>query len=164
MKKIVVIMIVGLYIGSIFLVNFFGLQYVAHELNVYVTKLECNTISDLDGNAIEYYALDTDPDTQMEIKCFKVIFKAGEYTTDAESLATNPNVYKINCNALPENANNKSVNLVYDTKNEGTLFVIDPEEMTITFLKGNNKSVTILIVAADGSHVKEEIKILVKKQ
>ena len=56
MKKIVVIMIVGLYIGSIFLVNFFGLQYVSHELNVYVTKLECNTISDLDGKEIGYNA------------------------------------------------------------------------------------------------------------
>lgn len=164
MKKIVVIMIVGLYIGSIFLVNFFGLQYVSHELNVYVTKLECNTISDLSGNAIDYYTTKLDPETQMEVKYFRVTFQAGEYTADEESLAKNPNVYKINCTALPENANNKKVNLVYDTKNEGTRFVIDSEEMTITFLKGDNKSVTILIVAADGSNVKEEIQILVKKQ
>lgn len=163
MKKIVVIMIVGLYIGSIFLVNFFGLQYVSHELNVYVNKLECNTISDLDGKEIEYYTTTYDDDTQLEVKCFRVNFKAGEYTADAESLAKNPNVYKINCNAFPENANNKSVNLVYDNKSEGTLFVIDAEEMTITFLKGNNKSVKILIVSADGSNIKEEIQILVKK-
>lgn len=152
MKKIVVIMIVGLYIGSIFLVNFFGLQYVTHELNVYVTEIECKTITKVSTNK------DT-PGKYNESKgclAFTVFLDEPEkYTMD--NLKDNPNTFRINCTAYPENAANRNVSLLFDGAGEGTEFHIDNEEMTITFFESTG--VTVTLKAADGSNVKTKIYI-----
>ena len=155
MKKIVVILIVGLYIGSIFLVNFFGLQYVAHELTIYVDGIECNTITDLSGKEIAYYKIVPDEETQKDVKYFKNAFIPGNYTADEESLANNPNTYTINCSVLPDNANNKALRFSYTEK--PTKYIINEENRTITFLK--RTSVRISIISTDGSNISEMIFI-----
>ena len=155
MKKIVVIMIVGLYIGSIFLVNFFGLNYVKHEMTFYVDKIECNTISDIEGNEIPYYKIEQDPEDGKDIKHFRSQFIPGTYTADEDSLANNGNTYKINVTVLPSNANNKTLKLSY-TENTKR-YVVDEEQMTVTFLK--RASVVIYIFSTDGSNIEESISI-----
>ncbi len=155
MKKIVVIVIVGLYLGSIFVVNFFGLNYVPHEMTVFVDKIECNTISDLSGKDIPYYQITQDPETQKDKKWFKIKFIEGSYTTEEKSLAENKNTFKINFSVFPIGANNKAVKLSY-TPNDAK-YIVDESQMTVTFLK--RSTVEITIIADDGSGVSEMIAV-----
>ena len=155
MKKIVVILIVGVYIGSIFLTNFFGLEYVAHEMTAYVEKVECNTIMDLSGNEISYYKIEKDQESGKDVKCFKNAFIEGIYTADEDSLARNLNTYSIDYTILPANANNKTVLLSYSPDPEK--YIVDQEQMTVTFLK--RTSIRITITSADVGSVPEMIFI-----
>ncbi len=153
MKKIVVILIVGLYIGSIFLVNFFGLQYVPHEMEVFVKKIECNAIADLSGKEIPYYQTTQDQESQKEKKWFKIKFVEGDY--DENNLANNPNTFKIVCSVLPDNASNKTVTFSYEEK--PTKYIVDEEQMTVTFLRRG--AIDITIISTDGSNIQEMIVI-----
>ena len=153
MKKIVVILIVGLYIGSIFLVNFFGLQYAAQFKTEYVSQIECNTIENLAGEEIGCYQTLENEDGQIE-KWFKIKFIEGEYTADDSSLANNPNTFKIICSVLPDNAKNKTVELSYVSSDA---YFVNKESMTVVFL--TRGSIAITIRSTDGLDVKERIVI-----
>ena len=144
MKKIVIILIVGLYFGSIYLVYTFGRAYDDFVKTAYVEKIECNTLTDGYGYEIGcFFQEDEDEDgNPIQVKCFENVFIPGD--DDA-------NTYHIDCLVIPATADNKNVTFTYTAK--PSKFFIDEEAKTITFFKAC--SVKITISSTDGNNISE---------
>lgn len=132
MKKSVVILIGIIYVASIALVSFFGLQFKTFNEVVYTESIEIlNTDLKTSENG-EKYAVIT-PDENGERK------------------------YQILYRVHPDNATDSGVSFVYDTQN--TAASID-ENGVVTFTKKG--AITVTITAKDGSGASATIKIFAR--
>ena len=153
MKKTIVIVILVVYIASIAVVNFFGLAIKEFDGVEYVEKIECNSITLLNGNdeVFEQYNKEAEGETPE----FRFTFIPGDYTNDPASIATNPNRVRINYKVVPPTADGSQV--VYEFEEKPYVY-FDEETKTFVFLR-NNRSLTVTIVSTDGSNVKTTIVI-----
>ncbi len=130
MKKSVVMMIGIIYVLSVALVSFFGLQYKIYNEKVYVERIEIlNSDIKIDGDG-------------------------GKYVT----IRPNENgdrIYQLEWRVYPDNATNKAIDFIYDTQN--TNVTVDEATGVITFQKKG--AIQIQIMATDGSGVSETIEI-----
>ena len=133
MKKSVVIIIAIIYIASIALVSFFGLQYKSFKETVYTTDIK---ITNAD--------IKIDPDT-------------GEKYVVIRPDAEGKRKYQILYDVSPDNATDKGVVFSYDEQN--TSVEID-EYGVVTFSKKG--AVIVEVVAKDGSGAKDTIKIMAR--
>ena len=161
MRKGVIIAIIIAYIASILVVQFFGLQIVGVESNVYVTGIEVYGFDFTNRDGIE------DAKYQKVAKIRNVTgkeeihyggyFYPGTYDMSEESLSTNPNRIKVDYRVEPYNATHPEISFAYDkTTLEGVIYV-DPETNEIVFLKP--RTVTFILTSRDGSTIRKEIKI-----
>lgn len=131
---------------------------------VYVQEIKCDSITLLREPQVvveKYVNQYEEPDEDEPVEFRFDFIQAPEgtsYTTDPESLASNPNRVRINYELLPEGVSNPEVVFEYDEFLTGRVF-FDEETDTFVFLQ-RLRRITIIIQAADGSNVKTEIKIM----
>ena len=159
MKKTIVVIILAVYIASIAVVNFFGLEIKVFDGITYVTSIQCDTVTLQNENSVEL-----DPETYLgDVPLFVFDFTpsadGSEYTKEDESILTNPNVLQLNYEVFPHLADDAEVRYDFD---EGAMegFVVYHEtSRSFIFLKPN-KIFTITIKAMDGSNVSTQVSIM----
>ena len=150
MKKTVIIAILIIYLGSIVVVNFFGLKVKNFEGTKYVEQITCSVVH----RGAEGMEIAEVPDTsEPDITWCIFDFIPGAYSPD--DLEGNPNVVQLDYHVYPENADNRKVKLVYDEAAAEDVCVINENNMTVVFFAP--MGITVEIVAADGSNVKESL-------
>ena len=129
MKKSVIILIGLIYVASIALVSFYGLQYKTFDEVVYVSDIEIlNEGIKTDSQGEKYIALF--PDENGERK------------------------FQIEYRVYPDNATNSEVDFIYDKQN---LNVSIDSNGVVTFQKRG--SVKVTVVSKDGTSISETIEI-----
>jgi hypothetical protein len=155
MKKTTIIAIFLVYLASILIVQFFGLQVMEMQGNEYVSDIVVHSLTltnRTEEQNQEVKAMQNDnPDIDLSY-AFKYI--KGEYTADEESLASNPNRVKVNYEVKPYNAANKEVRFVY----ENTNVVFLEETCEFVFLKKSGATITMR--ASDASQVSVVLQII----
>lgn len=160
MKKAIVIVILVVYVASIAIVNFFGLEISVFDGNVYVSYITCDTVTLQNGHNLELSPKTKIPEGEMQVPVFEIPFIAPpegqSYTRDPESLVSNPNAVVLNYKVHPTNANDPTVDFLYDADSNVAYF--DTSIKTLVFLRPAMFSLTIK--SKDGSN--KAIKIYVR--
>lgn len=159
MKKTIIIVILVVYIASIAVVNFFGLKIKEFDHVEYVQEIKCESITVLNENPVTV-GMHKEP-AEGEIPEFRFPFVKGDYTTDPASLASNPNVVRINYEVLPHLADDSQIAFEFDKEGYADIVYFDEGTQTFVFLK-RLKRIEVTIKATDGSNVKTTIKIMGK--
>jgi hypothetical protein len=156
MKKTMVIIILVVFIASIAIVNFFGLEIKVFDGITYVEKIECDTITIQNENPVTLT-----PSRDLNgIPLFVFEFippENGEYTTDEESILANPNAVQINYEVFPHIADETGVVFEYDQSSN--IAVFHELSRTFTILKPN-KVFTITVRSTDGSNKSTTISVI----
>ncbi|MBR2442028.1 MAG: hypothetical protein IKB20_03075 [Clostridia bacterium] len=153
MKKTVIIAILLIYLGSIVLVNFFGLNVKNFEGTKYVESITCEVIHR--GEDPKEIKAVQDPTDDVVWQIFDFI--PGYY--DETNIDANPNTVQILPHVYPETADNTEVKLIYDKETTSEYCHVNETAKTVTFLEPD-KGITIEIVSADGSNIKTRVFIL----
>ena len=159
MKKTIVIIILLIYIASIAVVNFFGLEVKVFDGITYVETIQCNTITLRNENPVTLSPKQTLGGKPLFIFDFVPAPEDQPYTDDDESIITNPNAIQINYEVLPHLADETGVKFEYDTEAMEGAVVFHELSHTFVFLKPN-KVITITIKATDGSNKSTQICIM----
>ena len=163
MKKTMVIIILVVFIASIAVVNFFGLEIKVFDGITYVEKIECNSITIQNENPVTLTP-EKNADGTLKLVNGNPVFRFefipspdGEYTVDEESIIKNPNAVQINYEVFPHIADETSVVFEYDQSSN--IAVFHELSRTFTFIKPN-KVFTITIRSTDGSNKSTTISIV----
>ena len=156
MKKTMVIIILVVFIASIAVVNFFGLEIKVFDGITYVESIECNSVTIQNENQVTLTpARDLNG---IPLFIFEFIPSAdGDYTIDEESILKNPNAVQINYEVFPHVADETGVVFEYDQSSNVAVF--HELSRTFTFLKPN-KIFTVTIRSTDGSNKSTTISIV----
>ena len=159
MKKTIVIILLVVYIASIAVVNFFGLEVKIFDGITYVQGIQCNSITVQNETPVTVESKQMLGEKPLFIFDFVPADEDNPYTADAESIINNPNAVQINYEVLPHLANETSVKFEYDEQtNEGAV-VFHELSRTFVFLKPN-RAITVTIRATDGSNVSTQIVLM----
>lgn len=158
MKKVVILVIALIYLASVFVVNFFGLEVVIFDGTTYVKDIAVNqvTVYDLSGDGKDQVAVKgqeylTISKQKYDLYTFEFTPapEGKEYT--AENIAENPNSVFLDIGVFPKDADHKGVEFIYDKEaTEGNVIFLE-EKKTIVFLKPFTASLSLR--AVDGSNV-----------
>lgn len=159
MKKTIVIITLLIYIASIAVVNFFGLEVKVFDGITYVESIQCNTITVRNENAVTLEPKQNLGGKPLFIFDFVPAAEGQDYTADEESILTNPNAVQINYEVLPHLADETGVKFEYDIEAVDGAVVFHELSHTFVFLKPN-KVITITIKATDGSNKSTQIAIM----
>lgn len=161
MRKGVIIAIIIAYLASILIVQFFGLQIVGVEGNIYMTDIEVygfeftNRAHIEDGNYKLVKKLrDTAGSNTIHYAGY---FYPGTYDQSEESLASNPNRIKVVYEVKPYNASHPEISFEYDKEANAGVIYFDEETQEIVFLKA--RTVTFVLTSHDGSTIRKEIML-----
>ena len=161
MKKTIVVIILAVYIASIAVVNFFGLELKVFDGITYVESIQCDTVVLRNEDSIVLHPV-TYIGQNGEIPLFEFTFtpKADgtEYTSDPESIISNPNAIELEYVVFPHLASETGVNYEYDEKGMEGLAVFREDLKTLIFLKPG-KIFTVTIKATDGSNKSTTVAI-----
>lgn len=161
MKKTIVIIILAVYIASIAIVNFFGLEVKIFDGITYVESIQCDTVTLQNENSVELYPV-AYLGNNGEIPLFEFDFTPSsdgrEYTDDPNSIITNPNAIELNYVVFPYLADETSVRFEYDEASMQGLAVFREDIKTLIFLKPG-KIFTVTIKAIDGSNKSTTVAI-----
>ncbi len=162
MKKLILIVTILLYIGSILVINFFGLEILPFDGITYVSSIQCDQVILRRGNVklspVSY-------DNNKPVFAFEFVppENGGEYTEEDESINANTNVVELDYAVFPYNADSTSVRFEYDeVAAKGIVHFIESKR-TLVFLKPD-AGITITIVATDGSNVRTSLYIFAYQQ
>ena len=133
MKKAVIIIIVLIYVASIALVSFYGLQYKLFEEVISVERIEIT-------NENQKYS---------EKEGDYIVIKPDEYGDRR---------VQITYRAYPENASNTKVDFAYDVEHAEKYGITIDEYGVVSFSKPGTIKVTI--IATDGSNVEDSLLII----
>ena len=133
MKKSVVILIAIIYVASIALVSFFGLQYQTFFEVVYSESIEL-----------------LDPNIKVNNK--------GENYIVVNKNAEGEFVYKIEYRLHPDNATNDKVFFSYDEGKANQLSITVSEDGVVKF-PSKGGTIVVTVMAADGTGVSAKLKI-----
>ena len=153
MRKTVVVAIVIVYFASILAVQFFGYPATVPESGVYIEKITITdvTLSNRGGNG----AVNQGLDKTTGLIAYSFQFIQGEYSSETESLGSNPNRVKISYLLEPENAD--SSYLVYVVNNANVVVLEETSELV--FLKKGSVNFTLKEAKAN-VHARAEIIIV----
>ena len=162
MKKTLILIILVVYIASIAVVNFFGLEIKVFDGTTYVESIICGTVTLQNENPEEIIATNYLNGVPLFEFNFTPSPDGNPYTDDEESIVMNPNAVQINYEVLPHLADSTEVKFEFDaTAMEGvavfhelskSLIFIEPDVIlyvTIRATDGSNKSTTIAIMGRD---------------
>ena len=159
MRKTVIIAIFIVYLASILAVQFFGAPVIVPDGGVYIdgitiTDVTLSNRSQGQDNEVKKGTRDGLP---MYVFNFIPSTAPNGYTTDAESLASNPNRVKISYILEPDDAS-KSY-LLYVVNNNNVVILKETDELV--FLKGGiNGSVILTLKESKANlHVQDSVSI-----
>lgn len=163
MKKTIVIIILAVYIASIAIVNFFGLEIKEFDGKIYISDIQCQRITLRNENPVDLFPT-TYIGPKQDIPLFIFDFipaPAGtEYTADDASIFTNPNAVEIIPEVNPHNAHERlGIVFEFDEAAMEGVAVFHEVGKTLTFLKPDT-IFTITIRATDGSNVSTQVSIM----
>ena len=161
MKKTIVVIILAIFIASIAIVNFFGLNIRIFDGQIYVSSIQCDTITFVGDNNKKIYAYEyVDMGKNGEIPLFEFNFIPADpndpYTL--ENIPTNPNVIMLDYHVLDDLADVKDVDFEYDDSQGVAVFYEEHMTQSFVFLKPD-QPITITIKAIDGSNVSTQVRI-----
>ena len=156
MKKTIVVIILAIFIASIALVNFFGLNIRIFDGQIYVSSIQCDTITFVGDNNKEIYPAYYGG-KNLDIPVFEFDFIPDDPYT-LENIDKNPNVIMLNYEVLDHLADVKDVDFEYDDSQGVAIFYEDHPTQPFVFLKPDS-AITITIKAIDGSNVSLQIRI-----
>ena len=159
MKKTLVIIIIAVYVSSIVVVNLFGLKDQVFDGVTYVDFIKCETVTVQNENPVTLTPKQIISGVPLFMFDFIPAPDGSSYTTDAESIITNPNAVQINYEVLPHDANNTKVKFIFDEDAMDGVVVFNELSRTFIFLKPNRK-VNIKIESSDGSKISTTISIM----
>ena len=161
MKKTIIIIILLLYIASIVIVNFFGLEIKIFDGVTYVQSIEISNVKllhevNIDITPKHYQGFD---EAWYE---FEFVPNADgiKYTKENYSEILNPNAIFIDCAVYPHDADEPSVDFLYDTNNHKVFF--NESKRTFVFLQ-DNVTLKITIKSQDGSNKTTSLYLYCKK-
>lgn len=159
MKKTVVIAIILVYIASIVIVNFFGLEISIFDGNTYVSEIRCDNLylQSENGGQIPY----KNERDGMKFFSFEYDDSGEPYTK--ENIGFNPNTVVLQYHVYPENANNKKVSFIYDETLAGEDWIFLKDKASVIFLAPQS-SITVTIRSTDGSNKEEKIYIFCRRK
>ncbi len=159
MKKFIVILILIVYIASIAIVNFFGLEIEMFDGITYVSGIQCDEIilRSEDSKRLEPTRRRGDGTPVFEFE-FKPAKDGTEYDDSDASLLSNPNAVELDYVVFPYNADDTDVGFEYDKEAMAGVAVFREDIRTLIFLKPD-KAFTVTIRATDGSNVSTSIVI-----
>lgn len=157
MKKTIVIVILAVYIASIAVVNFFGLEVRQFDSITYVSAIQCDSVID-HGHNSQVLMPTQYAGKEGNIPVFEFTFISADeenpYTLD--NLTENPNIIQINYEVLPHLADVTDVKFEYDE--DAGVAVFHELSGSFIFIKPD-VALTITIKATDGSNVSTQIRI-----
>lgn len=159
MKKTIIIIILIVYIASIAIVNFFGLEIKVFDGITYVDSIECSTITVQNENPVTLEAKQQLHGHPLFIFDFIPASEDKPYTAEDESIVSNPNAVQINYEVFPHLADETGVKFEYDLNAAEGLVVFHEISRTFVFLKPN-KIITITIRSTDGSNKSTQIQVM----
>ena len=159
MKKTIIIIILVVYIASIAVVNFFGLEIKVFDGITYVDNIECSTITVQNENPVTLEAKQQLHGHPLFIFDFIPASEDNPYTTEDESIISNPNAVQINYEVFPHLADETGVKFEYDLNAAEGVVVFHEISRTFVFLKPN-KIITITIRSTDGSNKSTQIQVM----
>ena len=156
MKKTIIIIIIAIFISSIAIINFFGLEVKQFEGITYVTNIQCDTATFHGDNSKELQA-----DYKADIPTFIFDFippsSSNAYTSDPEDVLKNPNIIQLNYEIFPHLADETGVRFEYDDASGVAVF----HELSSSFVfLQPNKILTVTVRATDGSNVSTKVRIM----
>ena len=151
MKKIVIVAIFAIYLVSIVVVNFFGLEIAVFDGTVYSESIEFEglVLHKPDGSD-EWFYPEQATSNLGGVPLFIIPFvpsSGGAYTGDEASLLSNPNAVEIRYRVLPDNADNKNVQFLYDAAAVDGAVVFREEIKSLVFLQPD-KIITLTLVSS----------------
>ena len=151
MKKSVVILIAIIYIASIALVSFFGLQFKVFNEEVYVDRIEVLNLAIEEAKGSKYYQ-----------KIPKGTNENGETIYDEYILVSiqETQQYDLNLRVHPDNATNKKVNYAIETSPNGCATIDENGVLTLH----KTGTVKIVMSSADGSGAQTSITVIIHDQ
>ncbi len=159
MKKIIAILVLVVFVASIAVVNFFGLEIKIFDGIEYVTAIQCDSVTIRNENSYEIDTPEYRPDGTPVFSFTFIPAPSGqEYTSDEASILTNPNAVELNYKVLPPTADDNGVRFEYDAEQMEGVAVFREDLRTIIFLKPD-RTFTITIRATDGSNVSTSVAI-----
>lgn len=159
MKKIIVILILVVYIASIAVVNFFGLEIKIFDGITYVESIECATVTVQNENSVTLEPTQMLGGKPLFIFDFIPAPDDNPYTAEDESIITNPNAVQINYEVFPHLADDSGVRFEYDSEGMEGAVVFHELSRTFVFLKPN-RLITVTIKATDGSNKSTQICLM----
>jgi hypothetical protein len=161
MKKTIVIIILAVYIASIAIVNFFGLEVKIFDGITYVESIQCDTVVLRNEDSTVLYPV-AYLGANGEIPLFEFVFTPAKdgtsYTGDDESIIANPNAIELEYVVFPHLATSREVNFEYDEAGMAGLAVFREDIKTLVFLQPG-KIFTVTIKATDGSNKSTTVAI-----
>ncbi len=159
MKKIVVVIIMAVYIASIAIVNFFGLEIGIFDGIDYVESIQVSTVTLHNEESIDLVPEAYPGGVPLFIFDFIPAPEGKEYTSEDESILTNPNRLQINYEVLPHLADDAEVRFEFDEAAMAGFVVYHETSRTFIFLKPS-KIFTITVKAMDGSNESTQVSIM----
>ena len=132
MKKSVIILIALIYIASVALVSFFGLQFKVFEEVIPVERVEITNQVDDHNDTWGDYVVITQPNEKGEVR------------------------YQINYHVYPENATNTNVSFSYQASPEDCASI--DEFGVVSFTKPG--MIKVFVITTDGGDAQDTITIL----
>ena len=159
MKKTLVIIILAVYIASIAVVNFFGLQVRIFDGITYVSEIQCNTVTLLGENGRQIQPAQTLADPmfgKVDVFIFDFIPSPDGEPYTMDNLESNPNIIQLNYEVWPHLADVQEVEFIYD-KESGVVVYHELSKSFIVLKSG--EAFDIILKSADGSNITEKVKI-----
>ena len=159
MKKTLVIIILVVYVASIAVVNFFGLEIKVFDGITYVSDIQCNSITVQNQNPVTVESRQDLGGKKLFVFDFIPAPADAPYTTEDESIVSNPNAVQINYEIFPHLADETGVQFEYDKAAMEGVVVFHELSRTFVFLQPN-RAITLTIKAIDGSNKSTQIVIM----
>ena len=159
MKKTIVIVILVIYIASIAVVNFFGLEIKVFDGITYVSDIRCDSITVQNQTPVTLEPKQSLGGKPLFMFDFIPAPEDDPYTTEDESIVVNPNAVQINYEVFPHLADETGVQFEYDRDAMEGVVVFHELSRTFVFLQPN-RAITVTIKAIDGSNKSTQIVIM----
>lgn len=159
MKKTIVIIILVVYVASVAVVNFFGLEVKVFDGITYVDQILCESITVQNQNPVTLPPKQSIGGKPLFIFDFIPAADGSGYTTDDASIIHNPNAVQINYEVFPHLADETGVQFEYDKDAMEGVVVFHEVSRTFVFLQPN-RAITVTIKAIDGSNSSTQIVIM----
>ena len=159
MKKTIVVVILVVYIASIAIVNFFGLEIKVFDGVTYVEDILCDTITVQNQKPVTLEPAQGLNGKPLFIFDFIPAPEDSPYTTEDESIVRNPNAVQLNYEVFPHLADETGVTYEFDTEANDGVIVFHELSRTFVFLEPN-RIITVTIKAIDGSNKSTQVAIM----